>query len=78
MINLLHSQFASASGAFGSCNNGAIAARNLRIENNQYISQLNVTVDGNMIGETIECAYDDGGTTNIIGTNVITATSGTL
>ena len=66
-INLLHSQFVLEQGAFGSCNSGAIRGKSLRIENNRYISQLSVTLSDDMSGETIECVYDDGMATTIIG-----------
>ena len=42
------------------CNDGAIVARSLRVEGNNYTSQLNVTVTSEMKGRTIECAFDDG------------------
>ena len=47
----------------------------LRVENNRYTSQLNITVSPEMIGETIECAHDHG-TTNTIGSLTINTTEG--
>lgn len=76
VIHLLHSEFTSERGAFGTCNGGAIVGKNLRIENNQYISQLNVTLSSDMNGETIECVHDDGTTTNTIGSYQINLTTG--
>ena len=46
------------------CNNGAIVARSLSVEDNLYTSQLNVTVAHDMLGETIGCGYDNGSYTN--------------
>ena len=76
-INLLHSQFVLEQGAFGNCNSGTIRGKSLRIENNRYISQLSVTLSDDMSGETIECVYDDGMTTTIIGNYSINLITGT-
>ena len=57
-ITLLHSSYKSGRhGAFGSCNNGAIVAQSLGVEDSYYTSQLNVkvTTNNNMIGKTIIC-----------------------
>ena len=61
-IVLLHSRFTSESEdeAFGECNDGAIVGRGLRVENNSYTSQLNVTLTSDLAGESIECVHDDG------------------
>ena len=45
---------------YRTCNNGAIVARILSIDGNNYTSQLNVTVTSETIGKTIECLHDDG------------------
>ena len=58
-IALRHSQFSSTYGAFGTCNNGAIVARGLSVEGNNYTSQLNVTVTSDIAGKTITCFYDN-------------------
>ena len=58
-IALLHSQF-TENVAYGVCNNGSIVGRSLWTENGCYTSQLNVTVNSDMIGKSIECAYDGG------------------
>ena len=76
VINLVHDRFTSAAGAFGSCNDQAIVARSLRVENNRYISQLRVIVSDNLIGKSIKCANDDGVTTTTVGTKLITLTTG--
>ena len=76
VINLLHNQFTTPTGAFGSCNNGAIVAQSLRVENNRYVSELNVAITSDVIGESIECVHDDGGVTTVIGQSLITPTVG--
>ena len=53
-IVLLHSRFNSIIGATRSCNDhGDIVAQGVHIENNQYTSQLNVTLNSNMIGKPL-------------------------
>ena len=75
-IVLLHSRFELDTGTLRMCNNGAIVGRSLRVESNSgYISQLNVTVSSDMIGESIECAHDNG-TTETIGSLTINTTKG--
>ena len=54
-ITLLHSLYKSGRGAFGSCNDRAIVAQSLGVEDSYYTSQLNVTVTSNTIGKTIIC-----------------------
>ena len=41
------------------CNNGSIIGRIIGIENGVYISQLNVTLTSDIVGRSIECAYDN-------------------
>ena len=41
------------------CNNGAIAANVISVEETNYTSQLNVTVTSGIDGRTIECRYID-------------------
>jgi hypothetical protein len=58
-IVLLHLRFLySVIG--GSCNNGAIVARSLSVEDKNFTSQLNVTVTPDTAGKTIDCFRDDG------------------
>ena len=47
-----------------------------RAENNCYISELSIIVTSGMIGESIECAHDNG-TTHIIGGSTVVAATGT-
>lgn len=71
-ITLLHSRFNTTSGTNGTCNNGRILGYSLpdNTSSNCYISQLCITVTPDIIGKTIECAYDNG-TTEIIGSYLI-------
>ena len=68
-IILSHSLYSS--GTSGICNSGAIMGRSLGRDNNCYTSQLNITVDTSMNGQTIQCVYNDGATESEIGTNTI-------
>ena len=58
-IALLHSRFVNGTLNFGICNNGAIVARSLSVEGNNYTSQLNVTVTPDTAAKTIICFNDD-------------------
>ena len=69
-IPLRHSQFESGT-AVGVCNDGAIVAHGIRRENYTFISQLNVTIEQNMIGRTIQCVYHDGIHITIVGSETI-------
>ena len=42
------------------CNNGGIVGRIVRVENGVFTSQLNVTLTSDIVGRSIECAYDNG------------------
>ena len=80
-IVLSHSLF-NTDGAEGNCNIGGrvIVGHSLRaasINNNYaYTSQLNVTVDARMSGETVKCVYNDGASENIIGNDTIVIREG--
>lgn len=72
-ITLIHSLFgsniqSSSAIAAGECNNGSIQVKGVRVEGNCYTSQLNITVNANMIGKTVECVHDNTSTENVIGT----------
>ena len=45
----------SPGGTSRDCNDGAIMARSIGVEDSQYTSQLNVTVTDDMAGKTIIC-----------------------
>ena len=76
-IALLHSRFTSANSIFGVCNNGAIVARSLPVEGNNYTSQLNVTVTSDIAGETIMCVHDNI-SSDIIQLSAVIPTTGLL
>ena len=42
------------------CNSGMITGRVIEHERNHYTSQLNVVFSSDLIGQTIECASDNG------------------
>ena len=54
-ITLLHSLFKLSHGSYGYCNNRAIVATSLAVEDSHYTSQLNVTLTYDVIGKTITC-----------------------
>ena len=54
-ITLIHNRFMSPGGTSKDCNNGAIVAQSIGVEDNLYSSQLNVTVTDDMAGKTIMC-----------------------
>lgn len=64
-IILLHSRFSS--GTEGTCNDGVILGRSVRVEGNEYTSQLSVMFCPNTTGD-INCIYDNGSKPNTIGT----------
>ena len=65
-IALRHSQFSASEKPQESCNNGAIVASAIRVVNNTYISQLNVTVSLEMNNTTVECVHDYNLTSTIV------------
>ena len=66
-ILLLHRRFALEGGTSEECNGGAIVGQSVRAEESSYTSRLNVTLTADLIGERIECAVDNGTTSNLIG-----------
>ena len=59
LLHALYKNNSTHARARGECNNGAIVAQIVRVKNDTYVSQLNVTVSDSVIGETIECFYDN-------------------
>ena len=54
-----------------SCGN-RITGRGIRIERNSYYtSQLNITVDSSLDNKSVECVYNNGTTTTVIGSSYI-------
>ena len=57
------------------CNDGIIVGRGLRVQDNCFTSQLIINITSDMIGESIECIYDDAlGNETIIGSLTIAIT----
>ena len=76
-IKLLHSRFNSSGGTNGTCNNGAIVGQSKNVENNVYTSLLYITISSDLIGSTIECLYDNGTSTETVGSYLVPATTTT-
>ena len=78
-ITLRHNTFESGDAA-GECNNRAIVGRGLHKVNDCYTSQLNISISMEMIGRSVECAYDDlsGSNPTLIGMDTITITTGII
>ena len=68
-ISLRHTQFNS--GASGSCNNDALMAKSIRVTNDCYTSQLNVTVSSTLNNKTIQCTHDSNMGSRIIGSSTL-------
>ena len=60
------------------CNDGAITGSIIRAENSTYVSQLTVSVSAEMIGTNISCYHDSGATQNLIGSSLLTLTTGRI
>ena len=72
-ITLRHSAFTQTR----SCNEGAISGYGAKSQNNCcYTSQINITTSPLMNNKTVECAYNNGSTTTVIGTSVVIVISG--
>ena len=72
-IILRHSQFAFPPGTSGSCNDGAIVARSIGVETNNFcfISELNITVSSSLHSKTILCIHASSLSLRIIGISTI-------
>ena len=75
-IILVHRRFTSEGGAFGECNGGSIVGRSIRVKDGYYLSQLNVTVNDNVLGRDITCGHHASSTSVSIGHSTIYATTG--
>ena len=72
-----HSQFHnSPEKPQGVCNNGGIVARAIGVVDNNYISQLNVTVSPMINNKTVKCVYDSLHSSTIVGSATITLAAG--
>ena len=83
-ITLLHFRFgpnnqsdSNTAAAASECNNGSIHAYGVRVEDNCYTSRLNITVNADMIGKTVECVHYNTSTESVLGT-LIVATEGEI
>ena len=56
-LYLSHEHFTKPGGTTTSCDNGSTVAQSLYVQNNFYISQLNITVTHDTAGQTIQCGY---------------------
>lgn len=45
-------------GALGECNNGAIIAQGVAVDNNRYTSRLDVILSAGLVGRTVSCSVD--------------------
>ena len=62
-----------------SCGNDYVTGQGIRVEESScYRSQLNVTVDSRLDNKTIECIYDNGNTSIVIGTSPVEITKGII
>ena len=77
-ISLRHSQFSHIETVVGVCNDGAITAHGVSLYGNNYTSQLTITIDESTLGQTIQCAHDDGRHVNVIGQKAIMNDEGTV
>ena len=72
----LHSRFLYNESVDHYCNNGAIVARSLSVEGNNYTSQLTVTVTPDTAGKAIKCAGDNGESNTLFFSSIIPAITG--
>ena len=72
-ITLLHHRFGDEEGTTRTCSNSNITGRSVRIEGNYYISQLEITIDPEMVGKIVDCVHDDGRRSYTIGSYQINA-----
>ena len=70
-IFLRHSGYNSPNKPRKVCNNGAIVARAIGVDGNNYTSQLNVTVSAEMNNKTVECVHEFNFTTTGLFSTVI-------
>ena len=56
-----------------SCNNGSVVGGGVAVNGNSYTSQLNITVNDEVIGRAVECYYDLDRET-LLGTQMINIT----
>ena len=72
-ITLLHNRFGNEEGTTRTCSNSNITGRSVRIEGSRYISQLEIIVDPETVGKSVDCLHDNGTTSYTIGSYQISA-----
>ena len=75
-ISLRHGLFRDTGYANATCNNGAVVARIVSLENNCHTSQLTVNTSLNFDGKSVQCSSDDGSSETPVGIRVISITTG--
>ena len=71
-IILLHSRFNLTNDiAPLTCNNGAIVGQGVRVNSNNYTSQVNVTLRSELVGKDIKCSHESGSSVSLIGNTSI-------
>ena len=73
-ISLQHSLFSSPGGANRRCGN--FTGHSLSVEINHYTSQVSVPFSLDLIGKNIQCSYDNGAQTVLVGNTTISVTAG--
>ena len=58
------------------CNNGDIIAQSVKVEGENYTSQLAIAFSRDLIGKTVKCCNDAGDETHIISSFVIKGKQG--
>lgn len=76
-IILRHSNFDSGQ-ATGACNNGAVIAEGVNVDNGCYTSQLTLIPNLSIEGQTLECAVDNGVTETVINRTILHLTKGII
>ena len=75
-LSLRHSQFKYGT-AREECNNGAVVVRAIGETDDNFTSQLNLTVSPDMNNKSVECIYNNGTTRTIVGISTLIITTGT-
>ena len=69
----LHSRFTIT---YRGCNGGAISGSGIRTQENRYTSQVNITVDSDMDGGSVECFHENDMGKTLVNNFSIMITSG--
>ena len=74
-VTLFHPEFGVPGATRGVCNNGTVVGYNIGVENDCYISQLDILVSSGLNGSTVECIIDDVTTNTVIDTSTLFITT---